>query len=157
MRLRGSCRLIATILPVLSGTIAAVSATPSKESTAATTGPTFPGQTWAQATPESQGVDGAGLRAALEDLGHALGDFGGIDAVFIVRNGHVIHSGPDSDEEHQIFSATKSFTSTALGLLIQDGNVSLNTLARDLDPALTEHYPTVTLRPYGQNAHAASR
>ncbi len=108
----------------------------------------FPGQAWAQATPESQGVQSAGLAAALDYLGTALRDYGGIDTLFVVRNGCVIWAGPESDKEHQIYSATKSFTSTALGLLIQDGKLSLNTLAQDLEPALAEHYSGVTLRHF---------
>jgi CubicO group peptidase (beta-lactamase class C family) len=109
---------------------------------------TFPDQTWAPATPESQGVDARVLNAAMEKLGRALGDFGGIGTMFIVRNGCVIWDGPESDKEYQIYSATKSFTSTALGLLIHDGKASLRTLAKDLEPALAEHYPTVTLRHF---------
>jgi CubicO group peptidase (beta-lactamase class C family) len=108
----------------------------------------FPGKAWATATPESQTVRGAGLAAALAYLGITLKDYGGTGTVLIVRNGYVIWAGPESDKEHQIYSATKSFTSTALGLLVQDGKVSINTLAKDLEPALTEYYPTVTLRHF---------
>ena len=140
--------MIAAILVMLSGTLATASAMSSQERATTTPAPTFPGETWAQATPESQGVDAAGLSAALEYLSRALSDFGGIGTVFIVRKGYVIHSGSDSDTEHQIFSATKSFTSATLGLLIQDGKVSLDTLAKDLEPALAEHYPAVTLRHF---------
>ena len=112
------------------------------------TGMTFPGRTWEHATPDSQGVDGTKLKAVMEYLGRALGDHGGVGTAIIVRNGYVIWTGPDNDQEHQIFSATKSFTSTVFGLLIQDGTVSLSTLASDLEPSLTEHYPGVTLRHF---------
>lgn len=148
MRRNRTSRLTATILMMLSGALAAASATSNQQRATATTAPTFPGQTWAQATPESQGIDAGGLSAALEYLSRALRDFGGTGTVFIVRNGYVIWAGPESDKEYQIYSATKSFTSTALGLLIQDGKVSLNTLAKGLEPALAEHYPTVTLRHF---------
>ncbi|MBE7501453.1 MAG: serine hydrolase [Verrucomicrobiales bacterium] len=68
--------------------------------------------------------------------------------VFIVRNGYVICAGPQSDGEHLIYSATKSFVSTVLVLLIEDGRVSLDTPAKELEPALAEHYPGVTLRHF---------
>ena len=108
----------------------------------------FPGDDWAVGTPASQGVIEAGLSAALGYLGAALDDHGGIGTVFIVRNGYVVHTGPASDKEHQIYSATKSFVSTVLGLLIQDGKVSLETSAAKLEPALAEHYSGVTLRHF---------
>lgn len=65
-----------------------------------------------------------------------------------VRNGYVIWAGPECDREYQIYSATKSFTSTVLGLLIDDGKVTLGTPDKDLEPALAEQYPTVTLRHF---------
>ena len=111
-------------------------------------GMVFPGQAWQQVTPDSQGITQGKLSAAMEYLGHGLSEYGGTGAMLIVRNGYEIWAGPDSDKEYQIFSATKSFTSTVLGLLIQDGTVSLSTLAKDLDPALAEHYPGVTLRHF---------
>ena len=48
----------------------------------------------------------------------------------------MIWAGPECDRQYQIYSATKSFTSTVLGLLIDDGKVTLDTLAKDLEPAL---------------------
>ena len=108
----------------------------------------FPGETWAAATPASQGVSETGLDEALTYLAVALEDYGGVGTVFIVRNGYVIYAGPQSDAEHQIYSATKSFVSTVLGLLIEDGRVSLDTPAKELEPALAEHYPGVTLRHF---------
>ena len=111
-------------------------------------GMVFSGKTWQQATPQSQGIDAVKLKAALNYLERELSDYGGAGTVFMVRNGYAIWAGPDSDQECQIYSATKSFTSTVLGLLIQDGKVSLNTLAKDLEPTLAVDYPAVTLRHF---------
>ena len=108
----------------------------------------FPGRAWRRASPDSQGIDPGKLGAAMEYLGRALNDHGGAGTVLIVRNGYEVWAGPEGDKEYQIFSATKSFTSTALGLLIQDGKVLLDTLAKDLEPALAEHYSRVTLRHF---------
>jgi CubicO group peptidase (beta-lactamase class C family) len=111
-------------------------------------GPAFPGADWQVATPESQGVDPDRLKAAVEYLADALHDWGDADTLFIVRNGRVVWAGPACDQEYQIFSATKSFTSTCLGLLIEDGQCSLDTRAAGYTPALAAQYPDVTLRHF---------
>jgi CubicO group peptidase (beta-lactamase class C family) len=108
----------------------------------------FPGKDWVQAGPQSQGVDPVKLKAAVDYLDRELKEYGGASTVFIVRNGYVIWAGPECDREYQIYSATKSFTGTVLGLLIDDGKVTLSTPAKDLEPALAEQYPTVTLRHF---------
>ncbi len=108
----------------------------------------FPGKEWQEATPESQGVDSAKLSAAIAYLADQLRDYGGAGTAAVVRNGFLIHKGPEVDVTFQIYSATKSFTSTALGLLIEDGKVSLDTPAMKFEPRLAEHYPTVTLRHF---------
>jgi CubicO group peptidase (beta-lactamase class C family) len=108
----------------------------------------FPGRDWRQADSAAQGIDPAKLKLAIDYLGQGFCEHGGTGTVFIARNGFVIWAGPDTDKEFQIYSATKSFTSTVFGLLIQDGKLSLGTLAKDLDPALAEQYPEVTLRHF---------
>jgi CubicO group peptidase (beta-lactamase class C family) len=108
----------------------------------------FPDRDWRPASADSQGLDRGRLSAAMEDLGRGLKEHGGTETVFIVRSGYQIWAGADCDKEHQIFSATKSFTSTVLGLLIQDGKVSLDTLAKDIDPALAAQYAGVKLRHF---------
>lgn len=108
----------------------------------------FPGKEWAAAGPKSQGIDPTKLRAAIDALDRSLGEHGGAGSGFIVRNGCAIWVGAESDRQYQIYSATKSFTSTVLGLLIQDGKASLDKLAKDIDPGLAKQYPTVTLRHF---------
>jgi CubicO group peptidase (beta-lactamase class C family) len=108
----------------------------------------FPGTDWQEATPESQGVDPGRLQDAVDGLAGALRDWGGTDTLFIVRNGRAIFAGPKSAEQYQIFSATKSFTSTCLGLLIEDGKCTLETRAAEHMPVLTADYLNVTLRHF---------
>lgn len=108
----------------------------------------FPGAEWQTATPESQGIDSERLRSAVDSLAEALRDWGGADTLFIARHGQVVWAGPRSDAEYQIFSATKSFTSTCLGLLIEDGKCSLDTRAAEHVAALAAQYPDVTLRHF---------
>ena len=66
----------------------------------------------------------------------------------IVRNGRLIWEGADADEVHGVWSCTKSFTSTVLGLLIDDGKCRLDSLASEFLPDLAGSYPDVTLRHF---------
>jgi CubicO group peptidase (beta-lactamase class C family) len=108
-------------------------------------GTAFPGADWEEASP---GVDAADLKAAVTSLDERLRDYGGAGALAIVRHGHLLWAGPDSDVRYQIHSATKSLTSTCLGLLIEDGKATLDARAADVVSALREHYPDVTLRHF---------
>ncbi len=107
----------------------------------------FPSGDWKQATPQSQGVDAAKLDEAVEYLRANSGP-DGVDQVLIVRNGFAIWQGPEIDKVHGIWSCTKSFTSTVLGLLIDDGKATLDTLAKDYVPSMAATYPEVTLRHF---------
>jgi len=107
-----------------------------------------PERQWHGATPESQGVDSAKLDAAMQYLAEAFKDTGGIREAVVIRNGYMIWKGDDVDRMHSIWSASKSFSSTVLGLLIDDGKCTLDTLAHKHVPELAELYPTVTLRHF---------
>lgn len=107
----------------------------------------FPGETWEKAAPEAQGVDPAKLAEAIRYLeSNAPRD--GVAELVIVRNGRLIHAGPRADKVHGIWSATKSFTSTVLGLLIDDRKCTLDTRAADHLPAMKRDYPALTLRHF---------
>ncbi len=105
----------------------------------------FPGAAWEVATPESQRVNSTQLQAAVDYLEEAGGS-SGVKRMVVVRNGHVIWSGDEAEVRQRVWSVTKAFTSTAHGLLIEDGKCSLQTLAKEHSPELAEHYPNVTLR-----------
>jgi CubicO group peptidase (beta-lactamase class C family) len=107
----------------------------------------FPGADWAEATPESQGVDSAKLKEAAELLARTAGADGARELV-VIRHGRMIYKGDDIDKRHGVWSATKSFTSTVLGLLIADGKCTLDTRVADVLPELKAHYPDVTLRHF---------
>jgi CubicO group peptidase (beta-lactamase class C family) len=105
----------------------------------------FPKEQWEQTAPESQGMDGKRLAAAVEYLkAHAGGD--GVRELVLVRNGRLVWKGDDIDKVHGVWSCTKSFTSTILGLLISDSKCTLDTRAASILPELAEYYPGVTLR-----------
>ena len=107
----------------------------------------FPGAAWDEAAPESQGVDSARLQAAADYLREHSGS-NGVQRLVIIRNGRLIWKGPEIDRRQRVWSVTKAFTSTANGLLIEDGKCTLDTLAKDYAPYLAEYYPTVTLRHF---------
>jgi CubicO group peptidase (beta-lactamase class C family) len=107
----------------------------------------FPGQDWAEESPSSQGIDPAKLEDAIAYLKDHTGK-DGVQELAIVRNGRLVWKGPNIDKQHGVWSLTKSFTSTVLGLLIDDGKVTLDTLAKDHLPGLAETYPGVALRHF---------
>ena len=107
----------------------------------------FPGRNWEKATPESQRVDGAALNRAIQDFAAKVGMDGARELV-VVRNGRMIWEGEDIDKVHGIWSFTKSFTSTALGLLVEDGKCSLDSKAAGFVPELKESYGEATLRHF---------
>lgn len=80
-----------------------------------------------RSTPESQGVSSAELLAfveAAEEKVHSLHSF------MLVRHGHVVAEGwwapYSAGSPHSLFSLSKSFTSTAVGLAIAEGKLSLD-------------------------------
>ncbi len=110
-------------------------------------GMAFPGKDWEEATPESQGIDSTKLNAAVSYLKNNSGR-DGVKELVIIRNGYMVFKGTNIDKVHGIWSLTKSFTSTVLGLLIDDGRVTLDTPAKQYIPGMAETYPTVTLRHF---------
>jgi hypothetical protein len=107
----------------------------------------FPGSGWTEKSPESQGVDSGKLNAAMSYLASKCGSQGTSQAV-VIRNGYMIWKGSDIDNDHNVWSTTKSFTSTVLGLLIEDGKCTLDTYAKDFHSALASEYPDVKLRHF---------
>lgn len=107
----------------------------------------FPGQQWEAATPQSQGIDPGRLREAISWLESRTGK-DGVREIFIVRNGRVVHAGQAAVKMHGVWSVTKTFTSTSLGLLIDDGKATLDTPAEQVLPELEKHYPALLLRHF---------
>ncbi len=107
----------------------------------------FPDAEWEKRTPETQGIDSVKLRKALEYMKSRCGK-NGISEVMIVRNGYVIWQGDKILRKHSIASAGKTFTSTALGLLIDKRKCSLDSRAAEFIPELAENYPDVALKHF---------
>ena len=87
-----------------------------------------------RATPESQGVASSGLLAFVE----ALDRLDHVHSVMVLRRGHVIAEGwwapYRAERPHVLFSISKSFTSTAIGLLVAEARLSLDDRVVDLLP-----------------------
>ena len=111
------------------------------------TGMTFPGADWEEATPESQAVDSTKLAAAVAYL-EKNAPSGGVKELVIARSGRLMWAGPEIDKVHGVWSITKAFTSAVLGLLIDDGKLTLDTPAKDMLPGLAQTYPDVTMRHF---------
>lgn len=87
------------------------------------------------ATPESQGVDSAALLKWID----ALEKFEYIHGFVVRRHGHVIAEGSwkpfdTLHEVHMLYSHSKSFTSTAVGFLVDDGKLDLDECIVDILP-----------------------
>jgi CubicO group peptidase (beta-lactamase class C family) len=107
----------------------------------------FPGRAWEEVAPQTVGLDSVRLTNAIRHLEANTGRDGARELV-IVRNGRIAWRGDNIDHMHGIWSCTKSFTSTVLGLLIEDGKCDLDTKAASVLPAMKENYSGVTLRHF---------
>jgi CubicO group peptidase (beta-lactamase class C family) len=107
----------------------------------------FPDSDWQESTPEAQGIDSEKLMNSMHYLKTNSGSQGTSQAIVIV-NGFVIWKGGDIDKKHNVWSCTKSFTSTILGLLIDDEKCTLDSFAQDYDWGLAFYYPALDLRHF---------
>ena len=83
--------------------------------------------TLARSTPEAQGVSSSAIRSFVDAIEHQIQD---LHSFMLMRHGHVIAEGwwaPYASElPHMLFSLSKSFTSTAIGLLVGEGRLSVD-------------------------------
>ncbi len=107
----------------------------------------FPHAAWEEASPESEGLNPESLKRAVAHLEANTGRDGARELV-IIRNGRMVWKGDNIDHVHGIWSCTKSFTSTTLGLLIDDARCTLDTPAWAVVPVLHAHYPSLTFRHF---------
>jgi CubicO group peptidase (beta-lactamase class C family) len=92
-------------------------------------------------------MDEKRLNEALEVLRKGSRD--GVRQAVVLYRGETVYAGEEaSSAVHGVWSVTKSFVSTCLGLLIADGKASLSTQACEIDPPLRKDYPQATLRHF---------
>ena len=107
----------------------------------------FPGKSWKMATPESQGLKSQRLQAAISYLEDISGR-DGTNETLVIRNGFIVWKGDHVDQVHNVYSCTKTFTSTVLGILIDQNKCTLDTKAKDYVVELDRYYPDLTLRHF---------
>src|SRR6266536_5617312 len=80
-----------------------------------------------RSSPERQGISSSAILAFVE---RADSEINAVHSFMLVRHGHVVAEGwwsPYSAETpHSLYSLSKSFTSTAVGLAIHEGKLSLD-------------------------------
>ncbi|MFI5270212.1 MAG: serine hydrolase domain-containing protein, partial [Chloroflexota bacterium] len=88
-----------------------------------------------RSTPEAQGIPSSAIQAFLDA---AEQDVQHLHSVMLLRHGHVVAEGwwtpYGPGDPHMLFSLSKSFTSTAIGLLVAEGRLSI-------DDSVLSHFP----------------
>ncbi|MFW9969906.1 MAG: serine hydrolase domain-containing protein [Candidatus Odinarchaeota archaeon] len=87
----------------------------------------WPTINWTTSSPEMQGVDSQKLNE-MDNLIQSSTIRFNIDSLLIIRNGYLIYETYpstifDADDTHHLFSVTKSFTSTLIGIAIDKGYI----------------------------------
>src|SRR6476659_1038881 len=80
-----------------------------------------------RSTPEQQGIASADLLAFVDAADKEIDT---MNSFMLVRHGHVVAEGwwapYDIDTPHMLYSLSKSFTSTAVGLAVAEGKLNLD-------------------------------
>lgn len=100
-----------------------------------------------RSTPEAQGVGSAGVLAFVQAADKQLDS---LHSVMVVRHGHVVAEGwwaPYTPAaRHQLYSLSKSFTSTAVGIAQAEGKLSADDPVLKFFPDLAPANPSANLK-----------
>lgn len=100
-----------------------------------------------RSTPEAQGVDSAVVREYIETADR---DVDSMHSFMLVRHGQVVAEAwwaPESaDKPHVLWSLSKSFTSTAIGLAVAEGKLSVDDRVLDFFPDDAPEEPSANLK-----------
>jgi CubicO group peptidase (beta-lactamase class C family) len=114
----------------------------SAASHAAAQGFTFP-----RSSPESQGIPSKAILAFVEEAESAVD---ALHSVMIVRHGRVVAEGwwapYAAAEPHMMFSLSKSFTSTAVGMAVAEGRLTVDDPVLGFFPDLGPAEPSANLK-----------
>jgi CubicO group peptidase (beta-lactamase class C family) len=107
----------------------AVPAVPDDLPTEASDGTVYPGESWARAEPRELGFDAARMEAIAEDARPSQST-----CLLVARKGKIVGEwnwrGVEADTPREVFSVTKSITSTLVGLAQEDGDLDITDPAR---------------------------
>lgn len=102
-------------------------------SAVAATGGPVPGVEWETAAPASLGFDAAALDAL-----SVQAEAGGSNCLVVVKDGKIVeedyYNGATADAPQEVWSATKSYSSTLVGIAQDEGLLSIDDLATDSIP-----------------------
>jgi CubicO group peptidase (beta-lactamase class C family) len=105
------------------------------------------GKALPRSTPEKQGVSSPALLAFIDAMDREVD---GMHSFMLVRHGHVVAEGwwgpYDAETPHVLFSLSKSFTSTAVGLAIAEGKLSINDEVLKFFPEDAPEKPSANLK-----------
>ncbi|RYG67634.1 class C beta-lactamase-related serine hydrolase [bacterium] len=100
-----------------------------------------------RSSPEAQGVSSAGIREFIETADQVVDT---MHSFMLVRHGYVIAEAwwkPESAEKpHVMWSLSKSFASTAIGLAVEEGKLSIDDRVIDFFPEYTPAEPSLNLQ-----------
>jgi CubicO group peptidase (beta-lactamase class C family) len=100
-----------------------------------------------RSTPEEQGISSTDILRFIEQAGEKLDE---LHSFMLVRHGHVVAEGwwkPYAAEEpHMMYSLSKSFTSTGVGLAVAEGRLSIDDPVLKFFPQEAPHDPSANLR-----------
>jgi CubicO group peptidase (beta-lactamase class C family) len=100
-----------------------------------------------RSSPEAQGVSSAGVLSFIEAADR---DIDSMNSFMLLRHGHVVAEGwwspYNADSPHSLFSLSKSFTSTAVGLAIAEGKLSLDAPVLKFFPDSAPSEPSSNLK-----------
>ena len=100
-----------------------------------------------RSTPEAQGVSSPGVLAFVEAADQGIDS---LHSVMLLRHGHVVAEGwwapYSADAPHSLFSLSKSFTSTAVGLAVAEGKLSVDDLVMSFFPDEALPEPAANLK-----------
>lgn len=100
-----------------------------------------------RSTPEAEGISSAGLIALLDEFDAKAY---GLHSIVVVRHGKIVAEGwwgpYASNEPHMLFSLSKSFTSTAIGLLQAEGKINIHDPILKYFPGSAPENPSANLK-----------
>jgi len=100
-----------------------------------------------RSTPEAQGVSSAGILAFVEAADRSVDS---LHSVMVLRHGHVVAEGwwtpYDASTRHELYSLSKSFTSTAVGLAVAEGRLRIDDPVLNFFPEDAPGSPSANLR-----------
>ena len=100
-----------------------------------------------RSTPEAQGISSAAIQAFVQAADSGID---GMNSVMIVRHGRVVAEGwwapYDARTPHVLYSLSKSFTSTAVGMAVAEGKLSVDDEVLKFFPEEAPANPSANLR-----------